>query len=56
MSNFRDTIGPIGVSMDDIALMDEIVTNQRHKEIPEAKTIRIAIPKENYYEDLDPEV
>lgn len=27
MSHSRDTIGPIGVCMDDIALIDEIVTN-----------------------------
>lgn len=31
MSHFRDTIGPLGVCMDDIAYLDEIVTDQRHR-------------------------
>ncbi len=27
MSHFRDTIGPLGVSLDDIVLLDEVVSN-----------------------------
>jgi Asp-tRNA(Asn)/Glu-tRNA(Gln) amidotransferase A subunit family amidase len=27
LTHFRDTIGPLGVSMDDIALLDEIISN-----------------------------
>jgi mandelamide amidase len=30
MSNIRDTIGPLANCMDDVALLDELVTNQRH--------------------------
>jgi len=42
--------------MDDIALVDEVVTNQRHKDVPNPKDIRIGIPNEYFFEDLDQEV
>mmetsp|Transcript_46100 Transcript_46100/g.33893 ORF Transcript_46100/g.33893 Transcript_46100/m.33893 type:complete len:147 (-) Transcript_46100:49-489(-) len=56
MSHHRDTVGPIGVSVEDIAFLDEIITNQRHRSMPEPKDIRIGIPKENFFHDLSVEV
>jgi mandelamide amidase len=54
MSHLRDTIGPLANCMDDIAFLDTLVTDQRHTEITNPKDIRIGIPNENFFENLDP--
>jgi Asp-tRNA(Asn)/Glu-tRNA(Gln) amidotransferase A subunit family amidase len=56
MSHLRDTVGPLAVSMDDVAFLDEVVTNERHNTTLLPSQIRIGVPHQNYYEDLDPEV
>ena len=54
MTHHRDTIGPLAVSMEDVSLIDEIVTGERPLDIPKPESIRIGVPNEYFYEDLDP--
>lgn len=49
-------MGPFANCVDDVILLDEIVSGEKHLATPNPKDIRIGLPNENYYEDLDPEV
>ena len=42
--------------MEDVSLIDEIVTGERPFDIPKPQNIRIGVPNEYFYEDLDPVV
>ncbi len=54
MSNWRDTIGCLAVTVEDAQLVDEIVHNQEGMKVPEARDVRIGVPRAHYYSDLDP--
>lgn len=53
ISPTRDTIGPFATCMDDIVLLDEVVTGVIHKNIPKIKDIRIGVPRSHFYSDLE---
>ena len=52
ISHIWDSVGPLAVSMNDIAFLDEIVYGQKHKQdssFLSPKDIRIGIPNNPYY-------
>lgn len=49
-------MGCLGVSVEDIAYIDEIVTSEKHQILSNPKQIRIGIPKKNLFSDLAPSV
>jgi Asp-tRNA(Asn)/Glu-tRNA(Gln) amidotransferase A subunit family amidase len=54
-SHILDSWGPIALNMDDIVIIDEIVTGERHRVIPNPADITIGLPTD-FWEDLAPEV
>lgn len=56
MTRLRDTVGPLARSAEDIALLDEIMTGEKRQETLEPASVRIGVPKQHYWEKLDPEV
>jgi hypothetical protein len=52
--NIRESLGCLGVSVEDIAYIDEVVTSEKHEKIESPKHIRIGIPKQGLFEDLAP--
>lgn len=57
LSYTRDTAGPMGRTVDDIILMDE-VCGHPHVVVPTVRLegIRIGVPRRYFYEGLDPEL
>lgn len=51
----RDTIGPMARTMDDIRLLDTIVTGHESS-IPRLNALRLGIPRDTFWQDLDVEV
>ncbi len=51
----RDTIGPMARSMDDIRLLDTIVTGE-DSSVPDIDTLRLGVPRDAFWQDLEPEV
>ena len=51
----RDTVGPLARTMEDIALLDEHITGEKHAE-GEARNVRIGVPKKHFWERVDPEI
>jgi Asp-tRNA(Asn)/Glu-tRNA(Gln) amidotransferase A subunit family amidase len=51
-----DAVGPLGVCVQDIEYVDSIVTGERisEEDTLKPKDIRIGIPKECFFENLDP--
>jgi len=47
-SHIKDVVGPMALDLDDIVLIDEQVTEARHKELPALKNITIAVPKMHF--------
>lgn len=56
VSHIKDTCGPMCQNMDDIVLLDEIITEVKHKVPPRLSDITIGVPKSHFYEDLDPQI
>ncbi|CDW72721.1 UNKNOWN [Stylonychia lemnae] len=56
MTNTLDTIGPIATCMDDILLVDQLVTGQEHEQIQNSQSLRIGIANPENFDNLDPEV
>lgn len=42
--------------MDDVVLIDEVITGSNHKAPPNLKDLRIGIPKNHFFSDLEPKV
>jgi Asp-tRNA(Asn)/Glu-tRNA(Gln) amidotransferase A subunit family amidase len=42
--NIRESMGCLGVSMEDIAFIDQVVTNEKHEKIEMPSQVRIGIP------------
>ncbi len=57
ISNTRDTAGPMGRSVGDVALLDAVMsgTGSSVTEV-DLSTIRLGVPEEYFYADLDPDV
>jgi len=56
ISHTRDTAGPIVRSVEDAVLLDSIMACQRQDEDELEGPVRIGVPREYFYNDLDPEV
>jgi indoleacetamide hydrolase len=57
ISHTRDTAGPLGRSVADVALLDAVITGAHGSaEPPRLKGLRIGIPRIPFYADLDPEL
>ena len=56
MTHMRDAIGPMVRYAGDLAILDEVVTRQKPLEPPKEKDIRIGIPREHFWDNLDPEI
>lgn len=54
LTHLRDSIGCHAVSMEDVVLIDEIVYEEVHKEVPRLQDVRVGIPSQHFYEGLDP--
>ena len=55
-SHIKDTAGPLASNMDDILLMDEMVTETKEKNRMDLKSITIGVPRIHFYENLDSKV
>lgn len=55
-SHFKDTCGPMTVDMEDLVLIDSIVTETVHKEIPPPKSLTIVVPRQHFQEMVDPKI
>ena len=53
ISHTRDTAGVLATTVADAALVDEIVTGEPQA-LPEARRLRLGIPRPGFYDDLDP--
>ncbi len=57
ISNTRDTVGPIGASVADCALLDAIVCDAPIAlEQPSLGSLRIGVPRKQFWDDLDPQM
>lgn len=56
LSTTRDTPGIIANTMEQIILLDEVITNQSNDAKVDAKSIRIGIPRAYFYDNLSSEV
>ena len=43
-------------NLDDLVLIDELVTETRHKELPALNAITVAVPRMHFYENLEPRI
>lgn len=57
LSTTRDTIGPMGRTVDDIILLDRVLSEDE-TDIPRVSpnTLRLGVPRGYFYENLDPEM
>ena len=55
-SDLRNSIGPLACFIEDVVLLDETVTGEIPVKIPSPSNIRIGIPREYFYENLDPRI
>ena len=55
-SHFKDTCGPMTVDMDDLALIDSIITETVHKELPNPKSLTIVVPCQHFQEMVDSKI
>ena len=51
----RETIGPIGRSVKDVALLDMIATGEVSVKLSSLKGVRLGVPKTSFWKDLDVE-
>jgi mandelamide amidase len=57
ISTTRDTVGPFARTVSDLALVDAVITGEP-EELPhvELRGLRLGVPREYYYDDLEPAV
>ncbi len=57
LSLTRDTVGPMARSVNDLVLLDEVITAEAAPVTPTPlKGLRLAVPRRHFYEQLDSEV
>lgn len=54
--NIRESLGGLGVSVEDIAYIDQVITKEKEEKIENVGSVRIGIPKEGLFADLAPAV
>jgi Asp-tRNA(Asn)/Glu-tRNA(Gln) amidotransferase A subunit family amidase len=55
ISHTRDTAGPMARSVEDVVLLDQVITGLKPLVAPKAAAIRLGVPAE-FWQDLEPEV
>lgn len=57
ISHTRDTVGPLARSVEDLIILDSVITGENELVPSKAlNTLRIGVPRSYYYENLDPEM
>lgn len=56
ISHTWDTVGPMGRTVRDVALLDAVVTNQPDPRPAALKGLRLGVPRGFFWENLDPEL
>jgi indoleacetamide hydrolase len=56
LSTTRDTVGVLAGSVAEVALVDSVVTGTAAPDPVDLQGVRLGLPREGYYEDLDPSV
>ena len=57
LSNTRDTIGPMGLNVADVALLDAVLSKEEAVlQNVDASSLKLGIPRSYFYDNLDPEV
>ena len=57
ISNTRDTVGPMGLNVADVALLDTVLSEDKpvlHN--VDASSLKIGVPNAYFYDNLDPDV
>jgi mandelamide amidase len=54
ISATRDTVGTLARSVDDIALLDEVITGEQRAAPVSLRGLRLGVPRTGHWEDLDP--
>lgn len=57
LSSTRDTPGPLGLTVEDVALLDGAITGEStHVDACDLSKVRLGVPRGYFYDDLDPNV
>ena len=57
LSSTRDTVAPFGLNVADVALIDAVLSGDNSKlEDIDISTLRLGVPRQYFYDDLDPSV
>jgi mandelamide amidase len=56
ISHTRDTVGPIGKTVSDIALLDSVITGQPLPQTADLRGLRLGVPRGYFWNDLDNEL
>jgi indoleacetamide hydrolase len=56
ISHTRDTVGPIGRTVADVALLDSVITGEQEYTPAKLAGLRLGVPRGYFWEDLDPEL
>ena len=57
ISNTRDTVGPMGKTVADVAVLDAVMAGADNELTKvDLSTVRVGVPEEYFYENLDPDV
>ena len=58
ISMTRDTAGAMGLSVEDVAILDSVLAGEtdNHLTVPEISQLRLGIPRNPFYQDLDANV
>jgi indoleacetamide hydrolase len=56
ISHTRDTVGPMGRTVADVALLDSVITGGQEYAPAKLAGLRLGVPRGYFWEDLDPEL
>ena len=56
ISHTRDTVGPVGRTVADVALLDSVMTGEQEYAPAKLAGLRLGVPRGYFWEDLDPEL
>ena len=58
LSNTRDTIGPLGLNVADVTLLDAVLSEEKETVLQnvDSSSLKLGIPRSYFYDNLDPEV
>jgi indoleacetamide hydrolase len=56
ISHTRDTVGPMGRTVADVAMLDAVITGEQEYAPAKLAGLRLGVPRGYFWEDLDPEL